>query len=174
MLAIGVSQVRLQRWHEKLVEAEETLHFVLAWPRRVSTVLFPAQETWYLTAIVILMIFVDTLCIMLSRDGNKEFAALSFANQVIASINQAVSVRNAGFAVTALDRFVARPAFFLVQLAMMFIQQYPVIVIMRNTNLYLERSVGIYREDITYTDLLRKESHPSITRRLARRFGRDE
>lgn len=67
-----------------------------------------------------------------------------------------------------------RPAFVFVQAAMMFIQQYPVVVIMRSTNLYRKRGLGIHREDLTYNDVMREDVHPSFTRLLARRFKREE
>lgn len=53
------------------------LDFVLEYPRRCSTHLFPAKKTWSLTGIVVTMICVDMLCVQLSSYGNADFASLS-------------------------------------------------------------------------------------------------
>lgn len=114
------------------------------------------------------MITIDTACVELSRSGNAEFSSLPQPIRYIAGINSGVSVRNAGFAAVPVDML--HPPFVFIQMAMMFIQAYPVVIIMRNTNLYLERQLGVYKEDMTHTDLLRKDTHPSWTRLLARHF----
>ncbi|KAJ5359147.1 uncharacterized protein N7496_011560 [Penicillium cataractarum] len=132
-----------------------TLDFILDHPRRVYTNLFPARHTWYLLATIIILNGIDWAAFELLSIGNKEIEALPTEYRVLDGLFQALAVRAGGFYVVTIadlrqgllvlyDRPI-QPILTFSQ----YVSAFPVLVTIRNTNVYEERSLGIYADDET-------------------------
>ncbi|KAL3467535.1 cation transport protein-domain-containing protein [Aspergillus heterothallicus] len=122
-----------------------TLDFILDHPRRVYTNLFPARHTWYLLATVILFNGIDWAGFEVLAIGNKEIESLPTAYRILDGLFQALAVRSGGFSVVNISEL--RQGLLVLYVLMMYVSPFPVLVTMRHTNVYEERSLGIYAED---------------------------
>ncbi|KAL8397365.1 hypothetical protein RB594_004183 [Gaeumannomyces avenae] len=126
-------------------ELKATLEFILKYPRRVYTNLFPSGPTWWLLFMVILLNSVDWVAFELLNFGNPVIESIPVGPRVLDGLFQALAVRSGGF-------YVVPPAKFYIGLQvlyviMMYISVYPVVITMRHSNVYEERSLGIYAGD---------------------------
>ncbi|KAL4977003.1 cation transport protein-domain-containing protein [Aspergillus desertorum] len=115
-----------------------TLDFILDHPRRVYTNLFPARHTWYLLATVIIFNGIDWAGFEVLAFGNKEIEGLPTAYRIMDGLFQALAVRAGGFSVVTISDL---------RQGLLYVSPFPVLVTMRHTNVYEERSLGIYAED---------------------------
>ncbi|KAJ0425828.1 cation transport protein-domain-containing protein [Aspergillus carlsbadensis] len=122
-----------------------TLDFILDHPRRVYTNLFPARHTWYLLATVILFNGIDWAGFEVLAIGNREIESLPTAYRILDGLFQALAVRAGGFSVVTISDL--RQGLLVLYVLMMYVSPFPVLVTMRHTNVYEERSLGIYAED---------------------------
>ena len=127
-------------------ERARTLRFLLDHPRRCYTNLFPSQHTWWLLMAVIVLNGVDWAAFEVLNIGNKLLDdALPTNIRVIDGLFQAFAVRSGGFYVVTIPNL--RIGLLVLYVVMMYISVYPVVITMRNSNVYEERSLGIYAED---------------------------
>ncbi|KAL5342457.1 cation transport protein-domain-containing protein [Aspergillus crustosus] len=124
---------------------EVTLDFILDHPRRVYTNLFPARHTWYLLATVIIFNGIDWAGFEVLAIENKEIEGLPTGYRILDGLFQALAVRAGGFSVVTISDL--RQGLLVLYVLMMYISPFPVLVTMRHTNVYEERSLGIYAED---------------------------
>ncbi|KAF3399952.1 Low-affinity potassium transport protein [Penicillium rolfsii] len=124
-----------------------TLDFILDHPRRVYTNLFPARHTWYLLATIIILNGIDWAAFELLSIGNKEIEALPTEYRILDGLFQALAVRAGGFYVVTIADL--RQGLLVLYVLMMYVSAFPVLVTIRNTNVYEERSLGIYADDET-------------------------
>ncbi|KAJ5994838.1 hypothetical protein N7481_001815 [Penicillium waksmanii] len=122
-----------------------TLDFILEHPRRVYTNLFPARHTWYLLGTIIILNGIDWAGFELLSIGNKEIEALPSKYRVLDGLFQALAVRAGGFYVVTIADL--RQGLLVLYVLMMYVSAYPVLLTIRNTNVYEERSLGIYAND---------------------------
>ncbi|KAL4936841.1 hypothetical protein BDV06DRAFT_85111 [Aspergillus oleicola] len=122
-----------------------TLDFILDHPRRVYTNLFPARHTWYLLATVIIFNGIDWAGFEVLAIGNKEIEGLPTGFRILDGLFQALAVRAGGFSVVTIADL--RQGLLVLYVLMMYVSPFPVLVTMRHTNVYEERSLGIYAED---------------------------
>ncbi|KAL2853377.1 cation transport protein-domain-containing protein [Aspergillus pseudoustus] len=122
-----------------------TLDFILDHPRRVYTNLFPARHTWYLLTTVILFNGIDWAGFEVLAIGNKEIESLPTGYRILDGLFQALAVRAGGFSVVTIADL--RQGLLVLYVLMMYVSPFPVLVTMRHTNVYEERSLGIYTED---------------------------
>ncbi|KAL4880939.1 cation transport protein-domain-containing protein [Aspergillus karnatakaensis] len=127
-----------------------TLDFILDHPRRVYTNLFPARHTWYLLATVIVFNGIDWAGFEVLAIGNKEIESLPTGYRILDGLFQALAVRAGGFSVVNIADL--RQGLLVLYVLMMYISPFPVLVTMRHTNVYEERSLGIYADDETLYD----------------------
>lgn len=120
------------------------LDFILDHPRRVYTHLFPRRHTWYLLATVILLNGIDWAGFELLSIGNTSIRNLG-AYRVIDGLFQAFAVRSGGFYVVTIANL--HQGLLVLYVLMMYISALPVLLSIRNTNVYEERSLGIYADD---------------------------
>ncbi|TVY13687.1 Low-affinity potassium transport protein [Lachnellula arida] len=120
----------------------EELKFLLDHPRRCFTLLFPSQATWWLFWILVVLNGVDLLFFVVLDLGNTVVTDLPTNIRVLDGWFQAVSTRTAGFSVVNLA--VLHPAIQVSYLVMMYISVLPIAISVRRTNVYEERSLGIY------------------------------
>ncbi|OTA34255.1 hypothetical protein BTJ68_06753 [Hortaea werneckii EXF-2000] len=137
-----------ERWFkgEPWDERRRTLRFLLDHPRRCFTNLFPSQHTWWLLLSVITLNVVDWAAFEILNINNKKLeSGLETRYRVIDGLFQAFAVRSGGFYVVSIPTL--RISLQVLYVVMMYISVYPVVITMRNSNVYEERSLGIYADD---------------------------
>jgi Trk-type K+ transport system membrane component len=128
------------------VQLRETLQFVLDHPRRVYTYLFPAAHSWYLLLTMGVLSGFDWGGFEFLNTSNPNLSAIPVRTRLLNGLFQAVSIRSAGFNIISIAQLsIGNQALCLV---MMYISVYPVVITMRSSNVYEERSLGIYAEDM--------------------------
>jgi Trk-type K+ transport system membrane component len=126
---------------------KETLRFVLDHPRRVYTHLFPSTPTWWLVLTLIFLNGADWMAFELLNLGNTALSHIPTNYRVLDGLFQALAVRSGGFYIVPIPTL--RIGVQVLYVIMMYISVYPVVITMRNSNVYEERSLGIYAEDQT-------------------------
>ncbi|KAI0250399.1 cation transport protein-domain-containing protein [Lactifluus subvellereus] len=122
-----------------------TLHFLLDHPRRCFIYLFPSRQTWFLLTVLVILNFTDWFLFLVLNIGIPAFDAVPVGRRFILGLVQAVAVRFAGFQSIALS--ILAPALQVLYFVMMYVAPYPVAMSVRSTNVYEERSLGIFEED---------------------------
>ncbi|KAK0610408.1 cation transport protein-domain-containing protein [Bombardia bombarda] len=124
---------------------KDTFKFILTYPRRVYTNIFPSRATWWLLFMLILLNSVDWVAFELLNLGNPAIESIPRGSRVLDGLFQALAVRSGGFYVVAI------PALYIglqvLYVIMMYISVYPVVITMRHSNVYEERSLGIYADN---------------------------
>ncbi|KAL8779440.1 MAG: hypothetical protein Q9194_001448 [Teloschistes cf. exilis] len=130
----------------KVIEYRVTLRFLLDHPRRCYTNLFPSRHTWWLLATLLGLNGIDWIAFEILNIGNKAInAGKSSGTRAIDGLFQALAVRSGGFYVVTVANL--RIGLLILYVIMMYISVYPVVITMRNSNVYEERSLGIYSDD---------------------------
>ena len=121
----------------------EELRFLLDHPRRCFTLLFPSKATWWLFWILVVLNGVDTLFfIILDLDDPTVTSINPGGYRFLNGLFQAASTRTAGFA--SVDLANLHPGIQVSYLIMMYISVFPIAISVRRTNVYEEKSLGIY------------------------------
>ncbi|KAG8784293.1 low affinity potassium transporter [Serendipita sp. 397] len=126
-------------------ETWATLHFLLDHPRRCFLYLFPSHQTWLLLIIIFGLNMIDWAGFMLFDLGNHVLESIPLNQRVINGFLQATSVRCAGVASVSLS--LVAPATQVLFVIMMYIAPYPIALALRSTNVYQDRSLGVYEEE---------------------------
>lgn len=134
----------------------EELQFLLDHPRRCFTLLFPRAATWWLFAILVILNGLDLIFFIILDLNDPVIDVLSPGVRVLDGLFQASSTRTAGFAVVNLAEL--HPAIQVSYLIMMYISAFPIAISMRRTNVYEEKSLGIYASK---EELESEEKEPS-------------
>ncbi|PYH97492.1 potassium ion transporter [Aspergillus ellipticus CBS 707.79] len=139
--------LRLIIWcSSKVVRAEtplwEELRFLLDHPRRCFTLLFPRNATWWLFAILVAMNGIDLIFFIILDLNDSTVTSLSPGIRVLDGLFQAACTRTAGFTVVSVSDL--HPAVQVSYLIMMYISVFPIAISLRRTNVYEEKSLGIY------------------------------
>ncbi|RKF62848.1 Low-affinity potassium transport protein [Golovinomyces cichoracearum] len=139
---------------EKYQSWRETLQFILKFPRRVYTNLFPSEQTWWLFALLIFFNSFDWVAFeVLNRYSNfiKEIPTKSI---LLDGLFQTISLRSSGFVVVPIPAlFIGLQALYML---MMYISAFPITITMRSSNVYEERSLGIYARETTSSNDIKK------------------
>ncbi|MCJ1337526.1 hypothetical protein MMC09_002808 [Bachmanniomyces sp. S44760] len=135
----------------KFEQYRVTLRFLLDHPRRCYTNLFPSKHTWWLLGTIMLLNGIDWAAFEVLNIGNNLITSLPRGVRVLDGLFQAVAVRSGGFYVVAVPNL--RIGLLVLYVLMMYISVYPVVITMRNSNVYEERSLGIYADDPPVPDL---------------------
>lgn len=134
----------------KLLPEESSLHeplsFLLNHPRRCYTLLFPSGPTWALLGILALLNVIDLLFIILLDLDNPAVSNLPGWPRFAAAVFQAVSSRHTG--TTSFNLAAVNPAVQMSLLVMMYVSVYPISIVVRSSNTYEERSLGLYEPSI--------------------------
>jgi Trk-type K+ transport system membrane component len=120
----------------------EELRFLLDHPRRCFTLLFPSRATWWLFTILVILNGLDLIFFIILDLNDPVITVLSPGIRFVDGLFQASSTRTAGFAVVNLAQL--HPAIQVSYLIMMYISAFPIAISMRRTNVYEEKSLGIY------------------------------
>ncbi|ROW14192.1 hypothetical protein VPNG_04333 [Cytospora leucostoma] len=142
------SMLKLLCWatpDETLGDLKETLKFILKYPRRVYTNMFPSRQTWWLLFMVLLLNVTDWVAFELLNFGNPVIEGIPVGPRVIDGLFQAIAVRSGGFYIVPISEvYIGLQILYVI---MMYISVYPVVITMRHSNVYEERSLGIYADD---------------------------
>ncbi|KAI1806350.1 TrkH-domain-containing protein [Daldinia bambusicola] len=149
------SSLKLLKWvtyENDLVEWKETLEYILKYPRRVYTNLFPSRQTYWLVFMLFVLNGTDWVAFEVLNLGNSTLEQIPLGSRIIDGLFQALAVRSGGFYVVSIPTlFIGLQVLYVI---MMYISVYPVVITMRHSNVYEERSLGIYGEDPLYSDAL--------------------
>ncbi|KAH8585859.1 cation transport protein-domain-containing protein [Bisporella sp. PMI_857] len=137
---------------DQYTDHKATLRFILEYPRRVYTNLFPARQTWWLLLMLIVLNSIDWVAFELLNIGNSNTASIPKGFRVLDGLFQALAVRSGGFYIIPIPYL--RIGLQFLYVIMMYISVYPVVITMRHSNVYEERSLGIYADDEEATEEL--------------------
>ena len=129
------------KWQKR----QRILTFILDHPRRVYTNLFPSAQTWWLVFSVISLDCTDWAAFEILNIGNPVTDAIPVHFRVLDGLFQAFAVRSGGFYVVSISGL--RSGLLVLYVLMMYVSALPVTMTIRNTNVYEERSLGIFSED---------------------------
>lgn len=130
---------------DALPDLKETLKFILKYPRRVYTNMFPARQTWWLLFMVLLLNMTDWASFELLNFGNPVIEGIPVGPRIVDGLFQAIAVRSGGFYIVPISQvYIGLQILYVI---MMYISVYPVVITMRHSNVYEERSLGIYADD---------------------------
>ncbi|KAJ5775081.1 uncharacterized protein N7511_000092, partial [Penicillium nucicola] len=135
----------------------EELKFLLDHPRRCFTLLFPRNATWWLFAILVLLNGIDVIFFVILDLNDSAVTELPPGIRVLDGFFQAAATRTAGFGIISL--WDLHPAIQVSYLIMMYISVFPIAISMRRTNVYEEKSLGIY--DVTDEDQDEESNAPT-------------
>ncbi|KAI1137482.1 TrkH-domain-containing protein [Hypoxylon sp. FL0543] len=124
---------------------KEGFDFILKFPRRVYTSLFPAKDTWMFAATFGGFVIADWFLILILSIGNPTMEAIPLGQRIFDALFQGFSIPSGGYAIVSPSAM-----YFDVQvlwLIVYYTAAYPHIITMRNSNVYEERSLGIYEGD---------------------------
>lgn len=121
----------------------EELKFLLDHPRRCFTLLFPTDATAWLFWILVLLNGLDLiLFIVLDLHDPVVTNIGGVGYRILNGLFQASSTRTAGFSIVNLADL--HPGIQVSYMIMMYISVYPIAISIRRTNVYEEKSLGIY------------------------------
>ncbi|KAL6895922.1 cation transport domain-containing protein [Trichoderma longibrachiatum] len=122
----------------------EEFRFLLDHPRRCFTLLFPSNANWWLFWILVLLNVIDLVFFIVLDLGAEPITQFPLRNRVVIGLFQAASTRTAGFsAVSMSDLHPAMPVLYMI---MMYISVFPIAISIRRTNVYEEKSLGVYHD----------------------------
>ncbi|KAI1788852.1 TrkH-domain-containing protein [Ganoderma leucocontextum] len=137
--------------------SKEALHFLLDHPRRCTIYLLPSRQTWLLFGIVMLLNCTNLLLDLLLNIGNPATDSLPAGVRVLDAILLAAACRNAGYQPIPVSSLV--PATQVLFVIMMYIGIYPIAMSVRATNVYEEKSLGVYQDTGEEEDELNDDAH---------------
>ncbi|EAQ89096.1 hypothetical protein CHGG_05715 [Chaetomium globosum CBS 148.51] len=120
----------------------EELRFLLDHPRRCFTLLFPSGATWWLFWLLVIMNGLDVMFFIVLDLGKGPVVDLPAGLKVLNGLFEAVATRTAGFSCVNLAAL--HPAVQFSYMVMMYISVFPIAISVRRTNVYEEKSLGVY------------------------------
>ncbi|CZT13572.1 uncharacterized protein RCO7_10608 [Rhynchosporium graminicola] len=126
----------------RFLQTRATLEYTLKYPRRVYTHLFPKRETLFLLLILMCMNAVDLIAFEFSARHLPEVQSLSEGYRVLDGMFQTLSVRCSGFNIVSISALPC--ALLMLYIGMMYVSAFPVTITIRTSNVYEERSLGVY------------------------------
>ncbi|KAM5534365.1 hypothetical protein V8D89_011958 [Ganoderma adspersum] len=140
---------------------DQVLHFLLDHPRRCFLYLFPSHVTWYLATVLVFFTGIEWALFIILDIGLDVTSSLPPGTRALAGLFQSFAVRASGFSIVSLAS--AAPAFQFLCIIMMYIAIYPVALSIRSTNVYEERSLGVFQVETE------DEEEPNLDEKRPRR-----
>jgi potassium uptake Trk family protein len=157
----------------KLVPKDSELHhtcaFLLHHPRRCFILLFPSINTWYLLAAQLGIDFFLWAFFGILNIGLPAIQSMSAGQQTLVGLYQGLGVRVGGLYAVLISN--TAPALQILYLAGMYISGFPIIVSLRQTNIYEERSLGI--ENNSDEDAEKKGEQSYISEHIRKQLAYD-
>ncbi|KAE8343611.1 cation transport protein-domain-containing protein [Aspergillus arachidicola] len=135
-----------------------TLRFLLDHPRRCYTNLFPSRHTWWLLCAVLVLNGLDWAAFEVLNIDNPSINRIPPGPRALDGLFQALCVRTGGFYIVAISSLQIGTQ--VIYVVMMYIAVYPVVITMRSSNVYEERSLGIYAGEPTPKPNHQQEKSP--------------
>lgn len=107
--------------------------------------LFPSTHTWFLLLVVLTLTIIDWVSFMILDIGTPDIEELPVGTRISAGLFQSVAVRAAGFGIVSMNSLA--PSVKVLYIIMMYISVYPIAMSVRATNVYEERSLGLFDDD---------------------------
>ncbi|SNX84022.1 related to potassium transporter TRK-1 [Melanopsichium pennsylvanicum] len=123
----------------------ETLRFLLDHPRRCFVYLFPSSQTWFLFFVLVIFNVTDWLAFLILDIGNPVIEQIKLNVRIFDGLFQSIAVRAAGFTVVSL--LALAPAVQFLYVIMMYLSAFPLALSVRSTNVYEEKSLGVYVDE---------------------------
>lgn len=160
----GLKILKAITTEDSYVTLKTTLEFILKYPRRVYTNLFPSRPTWWLFFMLVWLNAVDWVAFELLNLGNSTITSIPTGPRILDGLFQALgkpltllsprhnpllttsaAVRSGGFYIVPISQvYIGLQILYVI---MMYISVYPVVITIRHSNVYEERSLGIYSGD---------------------------
>ncbi|KAF8153943.1 potassium transporter [Crassisporium funariophilum] len=118
------------------------LSFLLDHPRRCFLYLFPSHQTWFLVICLVLFSAIEWVASLVLNIGIPAYESIPKGPRVISGLFQGLAARASGFSIVPIASFA--PALQFLYVVMMYIAIYPVALSIRSTNVYEERSLGVF------------------------------
>ncbi|KAI1802901.1 TrkH-domain-containing protein [Daldinia bambusicola] len=144
---------------------KEGFDFILKFPRRVYTSLFPAKDTWMFALTFGGFVIVDWVLILLLSIGNPTMDAIPVGQRIFDALFQGFSIPSGGYAIVSPSAMYFD--ILVLWLVVYYTAAYPHIITMRNSNVYEERSLGIYEGDQPEEEQLHSASSSIIEEEAA-------
>ena len=135
----------LSRLVPKGSETHHSLLFLLHHPRRCYLWIFDHKTTLVLAATQLGLILTEWLLFEVLDIHQTAVWALSPGTRAMNGLYQSLNTRNAGFYIVTTSSIA--PAMQIVNLFVMYISVFPLLISLRTTNIYEERSVGLDAEE---------------------------
>lgn len=145
----------------------EELKFLLDHPRRCFTLLFPSKANWWLFWVLVLLNGVDLIFFIILDLKGTPVSSISGGLKFLDGLFQAASTRTAGFSVINLANL--HPGIQVSYLVMMYISVFPIAISVRRTNVYEEKSLGVYSAN----DVPEDQDHSYVGAHLRRQLSFD-
>ncbi|ODO12037.1 hypothetical protein I350_00821 [Cryptococcus amylolentus CBS 6273] len=129
----------------------ESLKFLLDHPRRCFVYLFPATQTWVLALVMLGLTLIDWVSFLVLDLGTEAIMSLPVGTRIAAGFLQSAAVRASGFSIVSLGALA--PAVKVLYVVMMYISVYPIALSVRATNVYEEKSLGLFDEEVEDDDV---------------------
>ncbi|KAF9528793.1 cation transport protein-domain-containing protein [Crepidotus variabilis] len=114
----------------------------LIFSNRCFMFLFPSHQTWFLVICLLVFSIIEWVCFVTLNIGLPVYEALPTGHKIVEGLFQGLAARASGFAIVPLASLA--PALQFLYVVMMYIAVYPVALSIRTTNVYEERSLGIF------------------------------
>ncbi|KAG6360420.1 hypothetical protein INS49_011480 [Diaporthe citri] len=121
---------------------KEAFDFILKYPRRLYMMMFPAKANFVFVTMFSTIAVMDWVLLLVLSIGNSAIEAYPVAKRVGLAVFQALTIPSGGFAVVPVSSLYFDVL--VLWVIVMYISAYPEIIVMRNSNVYEERSLGIY------------------------------
>ncbi|KAK8072775.1 hypothetical protein PG996_006123, partial [Apiospora saccharicola] len=170
-LWVMLKSLELLTYEHSYQDLKLTLEYILKYPRRVYTSLFPARATWWLLFMLFMLNGTDWVAFEVLNLGNASLAHIPIGSRIIDGLFQALAVRSGGFYVVNIPGlYIGLQVLYVI---MMYISVYPVVITMRHSNVYEERSLGLYAGDVEAASMVSTMSsiRPQNTNTSQKRRG---
>ncbi|KIY48549.1 TrkH-domain-containing protein [Fistulina hepatica ATCC 64428] len=146
-LVMPLSVLMLRSWIGSLLskkgsETYQTCSFLLKHPRRCYLYLFPSHQTWFLVFCLVLFSAIEWSCFAVLDLGLEVYESLSVGQRAVLGLFQGIAARASGFSIVNLSA--TAPSLQFLYVVMMYIAVYPVAMSIRSTNVYEEKSLGVF------------------------------
>ncbi|OBZ78731.1 Low-affinity potassium transport protein [Grifola frondosa] len=141
---------------------DQVLHFLLDHPRRCFLYLFPSHVTWFLVLALVFFTAIEWSSFIVLDIGLAVTESLPAGTRAVAGLFQSFAVRASGFSIVSLASLA--PSFQFLCVIMMYIAVYPVAMSIRSTNVYEEKSLGVF--EVTPED---EDEEPNLDEKQPRR-----
>ncbi|KAK8016641.1 High-affinity potassium transport protein [Apiospora rasikravindrae] len=138
--------VFLRFWLWSMLKSLELLTYEHSYRDLKSTLEYILKATWWLLFMLFMLNGTDWVAFEVLNLGNASLAHIPIGSRIIDGLFQALAVRSGGFYVVNIPGlYIGLQVLYVI---MMYISVYPVVITMRHSNVYEERSLGLYAEDV--------------------------